>query len=94
MGSGLDLRACPTALGEPQPTSEAISLYDISPPKGIRQVASGRRRPIFRLVGEIKLDADKKAVLPLSLDLQGVIEYWDIIDFLFYHFIITDPYHL
>ena len=52
-----------------------------------------RRSPIFRLAGEIKLDADKKAVLPLSLDLQGVIEYLEVEDFLLYHFIITDPYH-
>ena len=53
-------------------------------------MGKGRRRPIFRLAGEIKLDADKKAVFPLSLDLQGVIEYWDVKDFLFYHLIITD----
>lgn len=44
-------------------------------------MGKGRRRPIFRLVGEIELDADKKAFLPLSLDLQGVIEYLQVEDF-------------
>jgi len=51
-----------------------------------------RRSPSSRLVGEIELDADKKAVFPLALDLQCMTEYLQVEDFPFYHFIAIEPY--